>query len=124
MIWTSNDNPAYLRAVYEIETTRADIARMELELMRLNENRASVYAQIELIESNLDYIHKYAKVVGLREYSNLKAILKHETSAFVYAKNQILHVEKVLESFKDGLTRLQSRLPSFQTKVLEFKRDE
>lgn len=124
MIWHTNDNPAYLRAVYEIETTKADIARMELELMRLNEHRATSLAQIELIESNMDYIHRYAKIVGLREYANLKAMLAQERATYVHVKNQVPNLERALEAYKEGLARLIARLPSFQTKVLEFRRNE
>ena len=121
MLWFSNDNPAYTRAVYEIETTKADILRMEAELRRLEEQRASSNSMAELLETNIEYIRKYAKVVSMKEYTNLKHQLADEYAVLIHAKNEVLRLEKVLVSFKDALARLEARLPSFQSKVLEFK---
>lgn len=122
MLWFSNDNPAYTRAVYEIETTKADILRMENELRRLDEQRAAANSMAELLEANIEYIRKYAKVVSMKEYTNLRHQLADEYAILIHAKNEILRLEKVLVSFQGGLARLEARLPSFQSKVLEFKR--
>lgn len=122
MLWFSNDNPAYTRAVYEIETTKADIMRMEAELRRFDEQRASANSMAELLEANLDYIRKYAKVVSMREFTSLKHQLADEYAILIHSKNEILRLEKQITVYKDGLARLEASLPSYQTKVLEFKK--
>lgn len=122
MLWFSNDNPAYTRAVYEIETTKADILRMESEQRRLEEQRAQANSMAELLETNIDYIKKYAKVVSMREYTNLKHQLADEYAVLIHTKNELQRLEKQIPTYKDGLARLEARLPSFQSKVLEFKR--
>lgn len=122
MLWFSNENPAYTRAVYEIETTKADILRMENELRRFEEQRAAANSMAELLETNIEYIRKYAKVVSMKEFTNLKHQLADEYAILIHSKNEIIRLEKVLVSFKEGLARLEARLPSFQSKVLEFKR--
>lgn len=122
MLWFSNDNPAYTRAVYEIETTKADILRMENELRRLDEQRAASNSLAELLETNITYIKKYARVVSMREYTNLKHQLASEYGVLIHTKNEIQRLEKILPNYKEGLARLEARLPSFQSKVLEFKR--
>ncbi len=120
VLWTSNDNPAYLRAVYEIETTKADIQRMENELRHMNEGRAQNQSMVELLEANLEFIRKYSKIVSLREYLNLKQQLRAETDALIYLKNQIPMLERQIEAFRDGLARLEATLPNYESKVLEF----
>lgn len=122
MLWFSNDNPSYVRAVYDIETTKADIARLKLELSRHEETKASAIAQAELLEANIEYVKKYAKVVSMREYVRLRHMLAGEYEIVLFAKNAIPSLERVIKMTEASLTRLESSLPSYQSKVLEFRR--
>lgn len=122
VIWTGTDNPAYNRAIFEIETTKSDIIKMEAELRRLNEARANAQQLAEMYDANLELLQKYAKVVSIREYTQLKAQRAFEYSNFIFIKNQIPTLERQIDAFKDGLVRLTASLGMYESKVLEFRR--
>lgn len=121
MLWFSQENPAYVRCLCDIETTKADIARLKIDLMRLEEQRASSNSQAELLETNIEYIRKYAKIVNMREFTKLKHMLADEYAILVLTKNSIPSLERQIRVFGESLASLEARLPSFQSKVLEFK---
>jgi hypothetical protein len=122
MLWFTNENPAYIRCLHDIVTTKFDINRMKIELSRLEQNRAQANQQAELLETNIEYIKKYAKVVSMREYTNLKHMLADEYAILLLSKNSIPSLERQIRIAEESLASLEARLPSFQSKVLEFKR--
>lgn len=122
MMWFTNDNPAYIRAVYEIETAKADLIKFKAQLLRAENERAASAAQAELLETNISYLKKYAKIINMREYTRLKHMLASEYEILLLAKNNILSLERVVKASEVSLAYMEARLPSYQSKVLEFRR--
>jgi len=121
ILWFSSDNPAYVQAVYQIETLKADLIKMKLDLSRNEESNAAAQAAAELISDNIEYIQKYAKVVSMKEFTKLRHMRAGELEIIHFiqlAKPNILKSIRITEA---EIARLEGNLYSLKSKVLEFK---
>lgn len=116
------ENSSYTRAVYEIETMKADICRMKLELLRKQEERRLAESNAANIEANINYLKTWAKVVSIKEYVRATHYLSAELQVILLCNQVIPTLEKAVAKSEAEVARLEANLPSLKTKILEFKR--
>ncbi len=118
------ENSQYLAAVYHIETTKAELSRSKLELMRNNETMAAALANIDLYESNLSYLRSYARVISIAEYNKIKYVLATEYGTVTMCRRSLPLLEKHIANLESTIRDMEARLPSLKSKILEFRKYE
>jgi predicted RNase H-like nuclease (RuvC/YqgF family) len=124
IFWFDKENPAYLQAVYNLETAKADLLKMKMELAHIVERRQQAISTIELLETNLEYLKKFAKIINIREYTRLTHMLSAEYQVLRYEGNSTHTIEKQIRRVAAEIANMEVNLPSLQSKVLEFKRND
>ncbi len=122
LLWFGDDRPEYLQAVYELETKKADLIKMKVDLDRILNKRKLAEADINLLISTIEYLRKYAKIVTIREFQKMRWELIGANEQLINATRSIPIVQKQIKLVEDELNKMEGRLPSLKSKVLEFKR--
>lgn len=120
-LWTSIiNNRMYLQAEFELEKTKADLVRLNMELIRTDSNRLNSLENASLIEASLNYVCLYSKIVSLNEFSKLKGQLASEYHAAVASSNLLSAGTKQVKVLKHKIEHLERSLLGLSSVVLRF----
>lgn len=121
--WFSSGENIYVsEVILEIETTKADISRIEFEINKLLEKDKLIKIAISQSEENLNFLKKDAIIISIREY---KQSIFRTASLYqdkILINNEMLYLNKILQTHKEKLQKLEFKKEEVKFKLLEFKK--
>jgi hypothetical protein len=122
MLWFSSETPEYLAATFRLETLKADIQKVKLDLERTIERKARAEHNLEMLDETLSYLRKSASVVAMGEYQRIVFQRASELGTILTDKKTIPLTQSNIKIMQAEVDRITGDLPSLKAKILEFKR--
>lgn len=123
MFWFSSDENIHVsEVVLEIETTKADINKVEIELNKLKEKEKITKIAINQFKENLSFLRKEAIIVSIKEYKQSSYRLGGLHEDVISINRDIAYLNKLLEAFKERLEKLEKKKKQVKFRLLEFKK--
>lgn len=117
----SGENIYTAEVVFQIETTKEDLRRMEFELNKAIEQKKIIISAIELLKKNIKFLTNFAEIVSLREYKKsiyqLSGLLQDE----IEISRLIFSYQNDIDYLTEKIEKLEIKKRQVKFKVLEFK---
>lgn len=118
----SEENIHIVGLIFQIETAKADLQRMQFQLDKFLDKNGALDIGIEMIENNMSYLKEEAKIVSMGEYKKISYQLTGLYQERIEVINNIKLCKKEILNIENKIKELEEKKKQVTFKILEFKR--